>query len=411
MGAVAQRLLYQFTAMGAHLGGIAGVYQDDDSASFCRFADRHADELRPRYVHDAFAHSAPASRSHLLRLKVFKHDQLIAIDQFAAALVGKVRSSVANPLVDLCQERFLFGVFDPILSVLGSILALLYALEVGFIFAIEARVVDLLAIRERGERCKTDIHARDLLRRWQGMRVRLTGKADVPLAGTRTRQRDGLGRTLHRAVHHHMHRADFGEYQSIAFQAHTIAVLRIGDAIVAPELLEARKADFRRTFLHTAKERLERQINPHLNVLQHLGMHQLQRRALGFPARQQRLGIVQPKRSAFGMRVSPRRKRLVVDPPARLKLLLKDAPLAVREIDAVFVGFAHHTFFCCSMYCWTTSSVTAPTVEMNLLRVQSVGRRFLSQGNSFRSSWDVKPLILPTTTLIPARGSTSSRRW
>ncbi len=48
MDALAQLLLDQFTAMGAHLGRVAGVHQDDHSASFCRFADRHTDELRPR---------------------------------------------------------------------------------------------------------------------------------------------------------------------------------------------------------------------------------------------------------------------------------------------------------------------------------------------------------------------------
>ena len=55
------------------------------------------------------------------------------------------------------------------------------------------------------------------------------------------------------------------------------------------------------------------------------------------------------------------------------KLLLKDTPLAVGEVDAVFERFAHQTPFWFSMYCWTTSRVTAPTVEINLLRVQRVG--------------------------------------
>src|SRR4051794_22019270 len=59
MGAHAQCLLYEFTAVGTHLRGIAGIDQDDGSASFCRFADRHTDELSPRHIRDAFAHSAP----------------------------------------------------------------------------------------------------------------------------------------------------------------------------------------------------------------------------------------------------------------------------------------------------------------------------------------------------------------
>src|SRR3990172_6972129 len=81
------------------------------------------------------------------------------------------------------------------------------------------------------------------------------------------------------------------------------------------------------------------------------------------------------------------------------------------RVEAIAEGFAdHHTFFCSSMYFWTTSKVTAPTVEMNLLRVQRVGSLFLSQGNSERSVCDVYPLIFPTTRWMPIRGSTSSRR-
>src|SRR6266511_917642 len=97
MGTVTQFLLDEFTAMGAHLGRVAGVDQDDRSVSFCRFADRQADELAPRHIHDALSH--PTTHSHFLWCEVFKHNHLILIDQCTAALVGKVTASVCDPLV------------------------------------------------------------------------------------------------------------------------------------------------------------------------------------------------------------------------------------------------------------------------------------------------------------------------
>jgi hypothetical protein len=59
------------------------------------------------------------------------------------------------------------------------------------------------------------------------------------------------------------------------------------------------------------------------------------------------------------------------------------------------------------MYACTTSSVTDPTEEMNLLRVYRVGNRGRSHGNWACSSWEVNPLILATTDATPTRGSTS----
>ncbi len=180
MRARAQYLGYHLATVRAHLGCVARVYQDDRSASFCRFADCHTDKLSPRHIHYAFAHSA--TFTHLLWCQRLKHNHLIGVDQLPAALVGKVRTSVPDPLVYLCQQRFLLLVLLPILGILGCVFALLNALEIGFVPAIEARVLDLFAIRERGKGQQPDIHTRDMLGRWQGCCRRLTRDADVPLA-------------------------------------------------------------------------------------------------------------------------------------------------------------------------------------------------------------------------------------
>jgi hypothetical protein len=71
-------------------------------------------------------------------------------------------------------------------------------------------------------------------------------------------------------------------------------------------------------------------------------MNQLQCWPIFFPEWEQAFGFV-PIRGAllFFVGAFAIGERLVIDPTAFLKLLLKDTPLAVREIDAVFEGFSH----------------------------------------------------------------------
>jgi hypothetical protein len=137
MDALAQLLLDLLATMGAHLGCVAGVHQNDRPASFFRFADRHADKLAPRHVHNALAHSAPFVHSHLLRCEVFKHDCLIAIHQLTAALVGEVASTVRYPLMNVGQRLFAMPAFVPLLDIFRRILELLRTLEISFILAVE----------------------------------------------------------------------------------------------------------------------------------------------------------------------------------------------------------------------------------------------------------------------------------
>ena len=70
-----------------------------------------------------------------------------------------------------------------------------------------------------------------------------------------------------------------------------------------------------------------------------------------------------------------------------------------------------HLLFWSSMYFFTTSKVTAPTVEMNLLRVHIQGNRLLSQANSFLKTFAVYPLICAITFITPICGFTSRSKW
>ena len=114
----AQALLHQFTTLRAYLRCVARVHQNGRSASFCRFAERHADELTPCHVQNAFAH--PAALAHCLWLKLFKHNHLVGVDPLPAALVREIAPSIGYPLMNMRQCLFPMPVLIPLCAVLAA---------------------------------------------------------------------------------------------------------------------------------------------------------------------------------------------------------------------------------------------------------------------------------------------------
>jgi len=336
----AQRLGDKLAAGRAPLGRVPGVHENHTPPSFCRFGNGHLNELRPGHIQDAFAH--PATSAQLHRSQILKHDHLIGIHQFTALLVGEVAAPVGNPHVDTGQDGFLLGVLEPVLRQLGRVLAPLDTLQVGLIAPMEARVRDLLPVGERSKRRQSHIHTHYGVRWRQRRGLGLAREAGEPRAGTRAGERDRLGRALQRSVQDDMHRADLREDESRTLQAHAISILGIGEAIVATEALEARETDCFGSRLHPPKEGLKSQIDSYADILEHLGMDKLHGRARQLPDREEVQRIVLAQRlAAFRIRPLAFGKQFVIHPAAFFKLLLKDAPLALREVDAVFESFAH----------------------------------------------------------------------
>jgi len=81
--------------------------------------------------------------------------------------------------------------------------------QIGFICAIEARIVDLLAIREGGKRLKPHINTCDIFGWSKRRRNRFAGKARKPLAGTFARECDRLRCALNGSMQH-LHELDEG---------------------------------------------------------------------------------------------------------------------------------------------------------------------------------------------------------
>jgi hypothetical protein len=65
-----------------------------------------------------------------------------------------------------------------------------------------------------------------------------------------------------------------------------------------------------------------------------------ERWSIHFPDRKQGLRVIQTTFHTVRVGIPTNFKRLVIDPAAFLKLALKDAPLAVRKVDAIFKSFS-----------------------------------------------------------------------
>ncbi len=121
----------------------------------------------------------------------------------------------------------------------------------------------------------------------------LNREADKPLAGVGTAQRDGFDRAFDGAVVLKSHCSHLREREGIPLYPHPVSIFGIGEAIVATFARKSRVACWVFSRLNAAKERLEREINPYLNILQDLRMDPLQVRVGLLPLREQPVRVVQ----------------------------------------------------------------------------------------------------------------------
>lgn len=331
----AQRLLDHRSAPATALTGAAWVNLDIRPTSIFRFVARIGGELIPRCISNAFRQTVVLD--HPCDAQILKDNQAKTVDQFSAFLVSKVLAPVRYSLMDagnnLASPRSFWRSFRLFAQ------AALRSCEIFFATTKKAGVINRLTSRERSKLLQPDIHAYGGWWHIGNLSALLFHRErDKPLAGTTTPQRDGFDAAFDGAVKVDRYLADLGEDELVPFEPCAVAVLWIGHTVVATKALKSRVSGVLFARPNTAKECLECQIDTNLNVLQDLAMHQPERLAFGFPVGKHRLGVVQPKRFlALLPGVASGRKRLIVDPAAFLKLLLKEALLAFRQMQPVLI--------------------------------------------------------------------------
>lgn len=325
---------------GALLRGTAWVNQNDCTASIFRFACTALDELSPRDVANALVQTTIVPILHLLNCQVLEGQQLKAIDKLAAELMGKVKATVSDALVNVLHRPLAPLPFQSALLRLAE-----FSLRLRqrlLILAEEARVLDLFTVGECSKVFQTHINTNDLIRHGQWLRFHNAGETGMPVAAGIAVYRQRLGHPFQLAMHLDSHVAHFGEAQLfVAKKAPVAFFLRIREGIVAVIRLEARVSGLLATF-HAAKEGTKGQVDAFLGILHRLSMAFLQPHFILLPLSQHLVRVIAAERFLpFLPSIATHFQRLVIDPATSIQRLLQGGTLRFGRKQAIPKRLSH----------------------------------------------------------------------
>jgi hypothetical protein len=253
-----ERHLLPMTARAAILTCISRRDFLKPAASIFSFALQDKKERAPSYVGDGLCERGILD--HPFDVQVFHGDCVKLTDQFRRRFV--VKMFARSGYFQVCQRDFLFGFLAVTRSAFFLAQASLLLRQVLRRVTNEARVFDLLAIRQRGEVSQANINADALTGGGQGFRLRQftdqQGKPAICAPGNSQLHTS----PFHRAAQSHAAEANTGNGQLVAFErAGSLRLIRLTERVVTITPLEAREAGFAITFFASFEKGFECFIN------------------------------------------------------------------------------------------------------------------------------------------------------
>lgn len=175
-----QILLNYATAFGAFLACACWIHADHQSTSICSFVLDVPNELSPASIQNALGQ---ATTRHTAHIQILDGDEIVLCDDQLAGVVRKVPATIGNTLVDALEATDLFT--SVATTLLSSRNAVVCVGEFAFEFLAEARVRDLIAIGQYGERPQSKVDPDSQPDRSHGWRFLaiVDHKVTEPLAG------------------------------------------------------------------------------------------------------------------------------------------------------------------------------------------------------------------------------------
>ena len=197
---------------------------------------------------------------HAYDIQFLNGDHAEAVDDLTSGLVNKVMAAIANPLMDTGNNFLRLPSFSGATN-------LFCQLPLGFgegflITAKEARVLDILAIGQRGECFQANVYSDSFLGWWQQFGADFAGEAGVPFM-TNAANGTGFDCAVNRAVQTNGYVANLRQAQSALLEPEP--ALRIGERVVSVAF-NARKA-WCLSCLDPAEEGVEGEVNADSDVL------------------------------------------------------------------------------------------------------------------------------------------------
>src|SRR5947209_1768968 len=321
----------------AILGGIGRIHSNITPASFFRFAGQFAEKFRPTRIMNAFRQTMIMRQA--VDVQVFHTDDPIGIDDLATFLMGEV---VTSECYSFMHTGYRLAMLAPLGCPLGKLTML--ALHFGkrlFFLAKEARVSNLIRIRESGKCLESDIYPYQSRDFRQSLRFTFNGERGIPLASTALTYREGLDLALDRSMQHDLEMTD-ARSREFPLSIHLKPTLRIGDAVIAVLALETGKPRFLSMCFHPSEKGFHGKIKPYSHILQHLGMDSGKRGTFCFQYRKGGLLLIKGKReSILFIGLLAFCQQMIIEPPTLFQDLIEPGFLFLGWIYPVLKHFTH----------------------------------------------------------------------
>jgi hypothetical protein len=279
---------------------------------------------------------------HPFDRQVFNGDRIKLIDDATAVLMGKVAPPPCDAFMHMRDCVAAFGaLWRSYTAIAMSTAFAMSALCPGKRFLLtteKARVGDRCAGAQSSKAFQPHVnpHLLSGFGQWRWFTT-LTGEANVPFAGAAATDGGRLGRAFQHTMQDDLHLAHPVQSQTTRLKVQLAAArrLRIGNARIAPTATKT-WVSRRLTSFHPAKDRLERQVKSHGDVLPDLRVHLRERGTLRLEFRQRRLLVVQAQRFLpFLPSGASCGQQVIVQPAPFLQLLREKALLLPGRIQAI----------------------------------------------------------------------------
>lgn len=272
-------------------------------------------------------------------IQVFNKNATVVVHDESADLMMKVVALI----LDLCVN-LLDGLLCFLARITTALLSRQHLLSVGksfFRLPEVARVFNLSAIGQDGERGQANINAHGISQNGKRLGLDFAGKANVILSGFAQN-----GNSLDRAFNGTMKfdldlTSALNAKLAVVQQSASVAIARKGDAVVSIARFEARESGFAFAFLASAKERLERFINSFEHILT---AREILKRTITIGTnlfQLVRLTVVVDRNVTNAVSVPAFLKGRVIKPLRFGKLSVQKLSLLFRREQSVFESLAH----------------------------------------------------------------------
>jgi len=330
--------LLSMTASRAILRSIAGIHRHELPTSTFSLVGKTSNELAPASIGNRL--SQAVIMQHTARIDVFYTDDPKLAHNLMRKLVGKVRPSIGDTLMDMSHNLFSPSSLRCSLVQPGQLS--LSPSQSFLVYPEEAGIGDSFTSRERSERFQSNINSNSLFGLWQRAIRPFRGQTDKPFTSRCSLNGTDVN-SSYCPMNFSFDIANLRKGDNIVSRRE--AKLRIGKAIIPTSAFEAWITSLLTCF-NPPEEGLKCQINPHSYILEDLGVDI--RKTISFLFQfgyRNCLGVVIQGFLFLLPSVFAFLKQVVIQPATFIQCRTHQMFLVRSRIETILECFKHHLYY------------------------------------------------------------------